>query len=116
MAATSMPESRRSRTSAHELPRLNAPRRLTSAFAAKALADAYQHRFDLAHADRSRNSHREKTGDRAHRDLGAAADAEPHDHDREENDLRRRSQIMQIRLEGFAQGAVTAQQQADGDT
>ena len=45
----------------------------------------------------------------------ARADAEPHDHDREEDDLGRGPEIVEIRLVGAAEELVAAEDEPDHD-
>ena len=80
---------------------------------AEALADADQHLVDLAHAGRDRKRHGEEAGQGAERNLGAGADAEPHDHDRKEDDLWRWAEIVEVGLERLRQETVGAEQDAD---
>ena len=82
---------------------------------AEAPADADQHLVDLAHAAGDVERHREEAGDRPHRHLRAGADAEPHDHDREEDDLGRRPEIIEQRLERPLHQLAAAEHDADRD-
>ena len=72
-----------------------------------------QHGIDLAQAGRHAERHGEEARHRAHGDLGAGAGAEPHDHDGEEDDLGRWSQIVEIGLEGAPQKSPDAEDEAD---
>jgi hypothetical protein len=82
---------------------------------AEAAADADQHGVDLAHAGGGADRDREEARHRAHRDLRARADAEPHQHHREEHDLGRRAEVEQQRLERVRQEPVGAERDADGE-
>jgi hypothetical protein len=59
-----------------------------------------------AHARPRADRDREEARQRAHRDLRSRADAEPHDHDREEDDLRRRPEVVDEALVGARQEAI----------
>src|SRR5207302_411928 len=69
----------------------------------------------LAPVGRRAQRDREKAGDRAHSDLGAWPDAEPHDHDRKEYDLWRWSEIIEVGLECLAEEPVGAEDQTGGE-
>src|SRR5215813_1147126 len=79
---------------------------------AEASADPDQHLVDLAHAARDIERDREEAGDRAHRDLRARADTEPHEHHRKEDDLRARPEIVEHRLIGPPQQPGAAERNA----
>src|SRR5215468_6422840 len=79
----------------------------------EALSDPDQHRIDLAHAAGDAEYDREEAGQSAHRHLRSWSHPEPHDHDREEDDLRRRPEIIEIVLEGLGQEATAAECKAD---
>src|SRR5262249_58743466 len=80
---------------------------------AEAAADADQHPVDLAHAAGDVERDREEARDRAHRDLRAGSDPEPHDHDRKEDDLRARAEIVEIGLIGARHELAAAEHDPD---
>src|SRR4029077_18651059 len=65
---------------------------------AKAPADANRHFVYLSHAGRDIECHRKETGQRAKRYLGFRPNPEPHNHNREEDDLRCWTQVVEVRL------------------
>ena len=80
---------------------------------AEAPADTNKTWIDLSHAGRGIERHRKETGDRANRDLRSRPNPEPHNHNREEDDLRCWTQVVKVRLKSPGQEPIAAEQQAD---
>src|ERR1700730_4995996 len=78
----------------------------------EAAPDANQNRLDLPHPGRCRERDREEAGDRSHCNLGPRADAKPHDHDREEDDLGRGTKVVKVRFVGLGEQSATSENQS----
>src|SRR5262249_61310494 len=78
-------------------------------------ADANEDLVDLAHAAGDVERDRKEAGDRPHGHLRSRPDAEPHDHDGEEDDLRAGTEVIEIGLVGARHEFAAAEQNADGE-
>src|SRR5262245_63269256 len=83
---------------------------------AEALADADEDLVDLPHPGSDVERDRKAAGERSKRDFRFRPDTEPHDHHREEDDLRRRTEIVEIWLERVGQKSIAAEQKAHRET
>src|SRR6202140_5047271 len=81
---------------------------------AEAPAHPNKYLVDLAHSSRRIQRHRKEAGNRPHGDLRSGANAEPHDHDWKEDDLRTGSQIIEIRLIGAGQEFTPTERDSNG--
>src|SRR5262245_62447717 len=83
---------------------------------AEAVADADEDFIDLPHPRSDVERNRKEAGERSKCDFRFRPDAEPHDHHREEDDLRGRTEIIEIWLERLGKKPIAAEQKDHRDT